>query len=83
MAAPNEQKALCALKAVQNLDARQLDEAITAELGNPMLGVLDSLARALLPDLPDDKRHRAVHLMVLSYLMRCELEKADKPRKAK
>ena len=81
MAAPGEQKVLAALKVVQNLDARQLDDAISRELGNPMLGVLDSLARALLPDLSDDKRHRTVHLMVLSYLMRAEVEKPA--RKAK
>jgi hypothetical protein len=75
MAAPTEDKALAALKVVQNLTGKQLDEAITKEIGNPMLGVIDSLAKAVLPNSAKEQHHRTVHLMVLAYLMRIEAEK--------
>ena len=76
MAVPNEAKALAALKTVQNLTGKQLDEAITKEIGTPMLGVIDSLARAVAPEAGKEGHHRTVHLMVLSYLMRSEVDKA-------
>lgn len=74
MAAPSEAQALDALKTVQNLSGTQLDELITREIGNPMLGVLDSLAKAALPKADKEQHQRIVHLMVLSYLMRREAD---------
>jgi len=75
MVAPNETKALSALKKVQSLSGKELDALITQEMGTSMLGVLDSLAKAMLPTANVEDHHRAVHLMVLSYLMSREAEK--------
>jgi hypothetical protein len=50
-----------------------LDALITAEVGNPMLGVFHSLAKAQNPDGDADTLARATHLMVLAYLMRREV----------
>ncbi|MBI5543999.1 MAG: hypothetical protein HY901_08940 [Deltaproteobacteria bacterium] len=75
MAAPTEDKALDALKKVQSLTGPQLNGRITQEIGDPMLGVIDSLAKAAMPDANREQHHRVVHLMVLSYLMRTEVEK--------
>ena len=46
MPAPDEARALSALKAVQSLPAPALDALITAEVGDFMLGVFKALARA-------------------------------------
>jgi predicted Fe-Mo cluster-binding NifX family protein len=75
MAAPTEAKALSALKTVQSLSGKELDGLITREMGNSMLGVLDSLAKAMLPQAQTEDHHRMVHLMVLSYLMCKDVEK--------
>ena len=75
MAAPTEAKALSALKTVQSLSGKELDALITREMGNSMLGVLDSLAKAMLPQARAEEHHRTVHLMVLSYLMCKDAEK--------
>ncbi len=75
MAAPTEKQALAALKTVQELSGFELDALIKSELGTPMLGVIDSLARAVLPKATKDEHHSVVHLMVLSYLMRRENER--------
>ena len=75
MPSPSENKALEALRHVQSLDSKALNDAITAEVGTPMLGIFDTLARASLPEASKEQLHRAVHLMVLSYLMRVEATK--------
>ena len=75
MAAPSEQRALAAMQKVQALDAEALDALITREIGNPMLGVFSALAQAMAPEGRKDEVNRAVHLMVLSYLMRAEAER--------
>jgi predicted Fe-Mo cluster-binding NifX family protein len=74
MAAPSENRALSAMQRVQALSAQELDELITREIGEPMLAVFSALAEATHPGAPREQIHRAVHLMVLSYLMRCETE---------
>lgn len=74
MPAPSEGRAIAALKRVQSLSGQQLDALIGAEVGTPMLGVLDTLAGSLLPNLDQEQRHRAVHLMVLAYLLRRDVE---------
>jgi len=75
MAAPNEDRAIQALKTVQALTGPELQARIDQEIGTPMLGVLDSLAKAVFPGAKLEDHHRQVHLMVLSYLMRAEVEK--------
>ncbi|MFH1808382.1 MAG: hypothetical protein ABIJ09_06550 [Pseudomonadota bacterium] len=70
MTAPNSKKAVSALKAMQNLPADVLDTLITDEVGDDMLGVFVSLAEALGFKPDNEMRPRAVHLMVLAYLMR-------------
>ena len=75
MSVPNEASALQALKTVQSLTGPDLQARIEEDVGTPMLGVLDSLAKAVFPDAKLEQHHRTVHLMVLSYLMRCEVEK--------
>ena len=76
MAAPSESRALQALKKVQALSGKELDALITQELGTPMLGVFSSLAQAMLPGAKAEDAPKVVHLMVLSYLMRREVEKS-------
>lgn len=75
MAAPSEKRALAAMQKVQALDAEGLDALITREIGDPMLGVFSALARAMAPEGRTEEVHRSVHLMVLSWLMRAELER--------
>ena len=70
MAAPSQTQALEALRRVQSMSGGEVDRAITAAIGEPMLGVLHSLAAAMMPDLPHAERLKLVHLMVLTYLMR-------------
>jgi len=75
MSAPKEDAALQALSTVQALTGKQLQERIGRDMGTPMLGVLDSLAKAVFPEHKAEEHHRTVHLMVLSYLMSCEAGK--------
>ena len=75
MSAPTEARALAALQKVQSLPGNELDAFITAEIGNPMLGVMKSLATAMVPGLDPEQQNRVVHLMVLGYALRREVEK--------
>ncbi|HEY3447177.1 MAG TPA: hypothetical protein VGK67_12470 [Myxococcales bacterium] len=75
MPAPKEERAIQALKTVQALTGAELQARIDQEVGTPMLGVLDSLAKAVFPGAKPEEHHRTVHLMVLSYLMHGEVEK--------
>ncbi|MHB8879500.1 MAG: hypothetical protein ACYC8T_37885 [Myxococcaceae bacterium] len=75
MPAPTEARALAALQKVQSLPGKELDAFIGAEIGNPMLGVMKSLATAMLPALDPEQQNRVVHLMVLGYALRREVEK--------
>lgn len=75
MPAPKEDRAIQALKIVQALTGPELQARIDQEVGTPMLGVLDSLAKAVFPSAKAEDHHRQVHLMVLSYLMHLEVEK--------
>ena len=75
MPAPKEDRAIQALKTVQALTGAELQARIDQEVGTPMLGVLDSLAKAVFPNSKGEDHHRQVHLMVLSYLMHAEAEK--------
>lgn len=76
MPAPKEETALKALATVQALAPKALDSLITQELGNPMLGVFASLVRAGNPGANADVLAHQVHLMVMAYLMRREVERA-------
>lgn len=74
--APDEEKALSALKAVQSLTAEELDRLISDEIGKPMLGVFSALSRAFDEGAGDDEVARRVHLVVLGYLLHREIERA-------
>lgn len=71
MPAPSEEKTLAAFQKVQRLGGQDLDARITAEIGNPMLGVFRTLARAV---VPEHEVAKVVHCMTLAYLMRHEVE---------
>jgi hypothetical protein len=73
MTAPSEDHAIEALKKVQALSGAELDGLIDAEIGNSMLGVFQAIATAMFPEDPKGLSKR-VHLMVLAYLLRCEVE---------
>lgn len=73
MAAPDENQALEALKAVQAITAEELNDLVTEEIGAPMLGVFSALVRASEEGLSDVDVARRVHLMVLGFLLRREL----------
>lgn len=62
------------MKAVQALSARELDGRIDELVGDPMLASFAAFVRAVYPDDPREERAKKVHLMVLAYLMRCEVE---------
>jgi hypothetical protein len=74
MGAPDENGAIEAMKTVQAFSAKALNARIDREVGDPMLGVFSALAGALFPDDSREARAKKVHLMVLGYLLRCEVE---------
>lgn len=69
MPAPEEPKTINALKAVQGFSAKELDDLITREVGDPMLGAFNALTKATFPGADDGLVAKVVHLMVLGYLM--------------
>jgi hypothetical protein len=69
--------ALEALQAVQALSAQGIDDAVTAEIGEALLGVFHALARASAPGAADDDVARRVHLMILAWLVRGRIEDAQ------
>ena len=73
MAAPDESRALAALKIVQSLSRAQLDALLAQEIGAPMLGVLNSLARVITGAKTDAELGPVVHCMVLAYLLHREV----------
>ena len=81
----DQETALQALDLVGDLDAEELDARIDAEIGDNVLGVLSALAKASMPGIDSANHSRTVHLMVLSYLMRGEIERvmAPTPKKTK
>ncbi|MEW5848326.1 MAG: hypothetical protein AB2A00_05905 [Myxococcota bacterium] len=83
MSAPDEARALEALKTVQSIPAKDLDQLVTDEIGQSLLGVFAAMARAMGPDDDRQETARKVHLMVLAYLMRGELDSAPKKSPAK
>lgn len=71
---PDEQMALAALQKVQSMSAVELDARINQDIGEPMLGVLKAIGRALAAqDESDDSVARRVHGMVLAYLLAGEV----------
>jgi hypothetical protein len=75
MPAPTEARAIAALQKVQSISAKELDAVISAEVGTPMLGVMSSLASAMMPNLEKEQLNRTVHLMVMGYLLSREVQK--------
>lgn len=70
--APSEAQAKKAVDKVSQLTAAQLDQAITAEVGDAMLAFFQAFARKVINETEDD-RAKTVQLMVLAYLARREL----------
>lgn len=76
MSAPDRERAKQALLTVQSLPPEVLDRLVTEEIGDNMLGVLKALAQARDPQAGPDRVAELVHLMVLAYLLRREVEEA-------
>ncbi len=74
MPPPTEDKALAALRSVQTLSPDDLDHLVSEEIGTPLLGVFSALVRASDEGLSDAEIVRRVHLMVLGFLLRKEVE---------
>ena len=62
------------MKKVQGLNAQALNGRIDAEVGDPMLAVFSALVRSLFPKDDDGEVARKVHLMVLGYLLKSEVQ---------
>jgi len=75
MTAPAEGKVVEAMKQVQKLNAKELDQRITDELGNPMLGAFKALASALVGKEDNQRINQMVHLMVLAALMQTDVRR--------
>ena len=75
MATPVEARVLEAMKRVQKFSGKELDRKITEEVGDPMLGAFKALATSMLGKENNDRVNQAVHLMVLAYLMRGQVER--------
>jgi hypothetical protein len=73
MSAPTEEAALAAMRKVQQLSGPQIEKAINEEIGDPMMAVFSMLVRHLDPFASEDQVSRRIHLMVLAYLMRNEI----------
>lgn len=69
MTAPTEEQALSALRKVQGLAPDAFEAALLEEIGEPMLAVMNALARTLYPTDDDDAVAKKLHLMMLAYLM--------------
>jgi hypothetical protein len=69
--------ALDALQTVQSMTAAQVGAGVDGEIGGDLLGVLHALARASAPDADDEDVARRVHLMVLAWLLRGHVERAQ------
>jgi hypothetical protein len=66
--------ALEAMKTVQALDGRSMEARIQSEIGTPMMAVFTSLARNMFPEDDDDGVAKKVHLMVLAFLLKAEVD---------
>jgi hypothetical protein len=69
MAAPTEEQALDALKKVQSLPPAAFERALLDVVGEPMLALMNALARSLHPADDDEAIAKKLHLMMLTYLM--------------
>lgn len=79
MAAPAEATVLAAFKKVQQFSGKELDQRITDDVGNPMLGAFKALATATVGKENNEQVNRIVHLMVLAYLMNSEVRNNPTP----
>jgi hypothetical protein len=73
MAAPDEATALAAVRKVQNLSGRDIETRVRAEVGDPLIAMFALLAKSVAPSDNDSETAKKVHLMVLAYLVREEL----------
>jgi hypothetical protein len=62
-----------AFDVVRQLDAKQLESRVRAEIGAEVLGIFGALAKTSYPKASADEISKAIHLMVLSFLLRNEL----------
>ncbi len=77
MTSYDQSQVVRALTAVGQLNATELDQRIEAEMGDQVLAALSALAQSQQkgPN-PSGDPTRTVHLMVLAYLIRGELERS-------
>jgi hypothetical protein len=76
MLPPDEQTGLAAVKTVQSLSGPELEKRVRAEVGDPMLAFFSLLAKSVAPEEDDHAIAKRVHLMILAYLIRGELQSA-------
>jgi hypothetical protein len=67
--APDETQCLAALRAVQELPTGEFERALTDEIGESMIQVMNAVVRALHPNDDDDAVHKKLHLMMVSFLL--------------
>jgi hypothetical protein len=60
---------------VRKWDATQLEARVRADMGSEVMGLLGALARNSYPNADEDELSRVMHLMVLSFMLRGELER--------
>jgi hypothetical protein len=75
MAAPDEKTALEAVKKIQSMSGADIEKAVRAQLGDPLLAMFALLAQNVSPG--DDERETAkkVQLMIIAYLVHDELNR--------
>ena len=76
---PDEQTGLAAVQKIQALSGPDLEKRVRAEIGDPMLAFFALLAKSTSPGEDDHAIAKKVHLMILSYLIRGELQGSAKP----
>jgi hypothetical protein len=73
MAAPDEARALAAVRKVQSLSGWEIEKRVRAAVGDPLMAMFALLAKSVAPSDDDHEIAKKVHLMVLAYLVREEL----------
>ena len=80
MLPPDEPTGLAVVKKIQSLDGPALEKRVRQEVGDPMLAFFSLLAKSTAGANEDETTlAKRVHLMVLAYLIRGELQGAPKP----
>lgn len=71
-----------AFDVVRRWNATELQQHVGTEIGREVMGLFGALARSSYPDASDAERSKAVHLMVVAWLLRGQLSPAPAPSSA-